>query len=337
MIEEFSGQFIKIKNYCQEHNLISRRTVVIIALSGGIDSIYLLYFFIWLQQRKIYNLDLVAAHLNHQIREEADRDQTFVEKLCSELNVPLFVNKVDVPFLAEQRQKGEEEAGRFARYTFFAELVEKMQKDKSYTGCDIKVALGHHQDDLAESVVLNIGRGTGLAGLSTLRIQENYLIRPLLCVSKQEIKELVAEKNWKWVEDHTNQSDFYLRNRIRNHLLPVWSEIVGYEIKPVIARMANNLNEAEDALLWTKNKIFSECLLEETNLSLKKIKQLPRALFKQVIDQWIQSIQPDKILSHSQFEQIWQIVHGEHGNKLINIGDDVKIKRYKSRLILLLE
>ncbi|HHT25581.1 MAG TPA: tRNA lysidine(34) synthetase TilS [Clostridiaceae bacterium] len=337
MIEEFSGQFIKIKNYCQEHSLISQRTVVIVALSGGIDSIYLLYFFIWLQQRNVYQLELVAAHLNHQIREEADRDQTFVEKLCSELNVPLFVKKVDIPVLAEQRQKGEEEAGRFARYAFFAELAEKIQKEQSYVGHDIKVALGHHQDDLAESVVLNIGRGTGLAGLSTLRIKENYLIRPLLCISKQEIQELVAEQNWQWVEDHTNQSDLYLRNRIRNHLLPVWSETVGYDIKPVIARMAYNLNEAEDALLWTKNKIFPECQIEETILALKKVKRLPRALFKQVIDQWIQSKIPDKILSYSQFEQLWQIVHGEHGNKLIDIGDGIGIKRYKSRLILLLE
>ncbi|NLJ70800.1 MAG: tRNA lysidine(34) synthetase TilS [Clostridiaceae bacterium] len=337
MIEEFSGQFIKIKNYCEEHNLISQRTVVIVALSGGIDSIYLLHFFIWLQQRKVYNLDLVAAHLNHQIREEADRDQAFVEKLCSELNIPLFTKRVDVPSLAEQRQKGEEEAGRFARYTFFAELVENMQKEKSYTDYDIKVALGHHQDDLAESVVLNIGRGTGLAGLSTLRIQENYLIRPLLCISKREIKELVTEQNWQWVEDHTNQSDFYLRNRIRNHLLPVWSETVGYEIKPLIARMAYNLNEAEDALFWTKNKVFHECIIEETILSLKKVKQLPRALFKHVIDQWVQSKVPGKMLSHSQFEQLWQIVHGEHGNKLINVGDGIKIKRYKARLMLLQE
>ncbi|NLM19218.1 MAG: tRNA lysidine(34) synthetase TilS [Clostridiaceae bacterium] len=337
MIEEFSGQFVKIKNYCQEHNLISQRTVVIVALSGGIDSIYLLYFFIWLQQRNISKLDLVAAHLNHHIREEADRDQAFVEKLCSELNVPLFIKKVNVPSLAQQRQKGEEEAGRFARYAFFTELVENMQKDKSYAGYDIKVALGHHQDDLAESVVLNIGRGTGLAGLSTLKIQENHLVRPLLCVSKQEIQELVAEQNWQWVEDRTNQSDFYLRNRIRNQLLPVWNETVGYDIKPLIARMAYNLSETEEALLWMGDKIFSECLLGETMLSLKKVKQLPRAIFKQTVDQWVQSKKPDKILSHSQFEQLWQIVHGEHGNKLINIGDGIEIKRYKSRLILQLE
>ncbi|HHU53768.1 MAG TPA: tRNA lysidine(34) synthetase TilS [Clostridiaceae bacterium] len=337
MIEEFSGQFIKIKNYCQEHNLINKRTVVIIALSGGIDSIYLLHFFIWLQQRNIYKMDLVAAHLNHQIREEADQDQAFVVNLCSELNIPLYVKKVNIPVLAEQRQKGEEEAGRYARYAFFAELVEQIKTDKLYTDHDIKVALGHHQDDLAESVVMNIGRGTGLAGLSTLRIQENYLIRPLLCVSKREICELVADQNWSWVEDHTNQSDYYLRNRIRNQLLPLWSETVGYDIKPIIARMAHNLNEAEDTLLWIENKIFKDCLMEETILSLRKVKQLPRALFKQVIDHWVQSKISDKILSHSQFEQLWQIVHGEHGNKSINIGDNVRIKRYKSRLILLSE
>jgi len=163
------------------------------------------------------------------------------------------------------------------------------------------------------------------------------LVRPLLCVSKQEIQELVAEQNWQWVEDRTNQSDFYLRNRIRNQLLPVWNETVGYDIKPLIARMAYNLSETEEALLWMGDKIFSECLLGETMLSLKKVKQLPRAIFKQTVDQWVQSKKPDKILSHSQFEQLWQIVHGEHGNKLINIGDGIEIKRYKSRLILQLE
>ena len=177
MIEEFSGQFVKVRNYCLEHSLIEDSTLVILALSGGIDSIYLLYFLIWLKQRKIIDFEIKAAHLNHQIRMEADQDQAFVENICANNNIDIFTKKMNIPDLAKQRQHGVEEAGRFASHQFFSELVDEFKNNKIYQNYKIKVALGHHQDDLAESVLMNIGRGTGLAGLSTLKIEENFYIR----------------------------------------------------------------------------------------------------------------------------------------------------------------
>ncbi|NLN52471.1 MAG: tRNA lysidine(34) synthetase TilS [Clostridiaceae bacterium] len=333
MIEEFSGKFIKIKNFCQDNNLIQDSDLVIIGLSGGIDSVFLFYFLLWLQQRKFVEFDLIAAHLNHQIRKEADQDQAFVEQLCQKYSIPLISKNVDIPGLAKQRKSGEEEAGRYARQQFFSELIADYRSKPDYLDSKIKVALGHHQDDLAESVVLNIGRGTGLSGLSTLKASENFYIRPLLDTSKAQIMNLAQMQAWEWVEDQTNTSEQYLRNRIRHQLLPLWNEIVGYNINPLIARLANNLNQDELALIWAGEEAYKSCLLDKNQLSLGKLRRLPQSIFKFVIDQWLQTRNQTKILSFAQTEQLWKIVQGEHGNKLLDLGEGIIVKRYRQRLI----
>lgn len=333
MIEEFSGKFIKIKNFCQDNNLIRNSDLVIIGLSGGIDSVFLFYFLLWLQQRKFVEFDLIAAHLNHQIRKEADQDQAFVEQLCQKHGIPLICKNVDIPSLAKQRKSGEEEAGRYARQQFFSELIADYRSKPNYLDSEIKVALGHHQDDLAESVVLNIGRGTGLSGLSTLKASENFYIRPLLDTAKEQILNLAQMQAWEWVEDQTNTSEQYLRNRIRHQLLPLWNEIVGYNINPLIARLANNLNQDELALIWAGEEAYKSCLLDKNQLSLGKLRRLPQSIFKFVIDQWLQTRNQTKILSFAQTEQLWKIVQGEHGNKFLDLGEGIIVKRYRQRLI----
>ena len=360
MIQEFSGQFVKLKNFCLEEGLIQEDSLIVLALSGGVDSVCLAYFLLWLQERGTFkNIRVVAAHLNHMIRPgAAETDQAFVTDLCGQLGLELRVRQVDVPALARERQMGLEEAGRFARYQFFNDLILDLTKhhaEKKDQTPDLEdgqraiVLLGHHRDDLAESVVMNLGRGSGLSGLTTLKAKQGIYRRPLLILSKSEILQLAKDQGWTWCEDQTNESDDYLRNRIRHDLLPTWTDVVGYDVRPVLARLSCNLADAEEGLTWAGQEAYSHCLRGPgpANFSLKELRKLPAAVLKLVLDQALALSQRTdladdltlpigmgKALTALQHRQIWQIIHGDHGNKLIDIGDGLAFRRSGRRLML---
>lgn len=361
MIQEFSGQFVKLKNFCQEEDLIQDDSLIVLALSGGVDSVCLAYFLVWLRERAIFpKLRLLAAHLNHQIRPgAADADQAFVRDLCRKLDLELRVRQVDVPALARERQMGLEEAGRFARYQFFNDLITDLtghhleKVDRAGEAGDSQraiVVLGHHRDDLAESVVMNLGRGSGLSGLTTLKAKQGIYRRPLLILAKSEILQLAKDQAWSWCEDLTNESGDYLRNRIRHDLLPTWSEVVGYDVSPVLARLSHNLTDAEEGLVWAGQEAYRNCLLGPgpASFSLKGLRNLPAAVLKLLLDQALAlSLETglgenrplpagsSKTLTALQHKQVWQIIHGDHGNKLVDIGDGLAFRRSGRRLDLI--
>ena len=158
-------------------------------------------------------IKVFAFHMNHGIRgAEADRDERFVMELCERLNIPLTVAHEKVEEYAAERGLSGEEAGRILRYHHLGETAEKYQ-------C-AKIAVAHHEDDDAETVLLNLFRGRGLAGLSGIRPVRENIIRPLLCVSRKEIEGYLNEQELSWCEDSTNKENDYTRNKIRNELLP---------------------------------------------------------------------------------------------------------------------
>ena len=139
-------------------------------------------------------------------------DEQFVGELCKQLEIPLTVAHEKVETYAEEHGLSGEEAGRILRYRHLEETAERYQ-------C-AKIAVAHHEDDDAETVLLNLFRGSGLAGLSGIRPVRGKIIRPLLCVSRKEIEEYLKEQGFSWCEDSTNRENDYTRNKIRNELLP---------------------------------------------------------------------------------------------------------------------
>lgn len=182
---------------------------VLIALSGGADSVCLLYVLRALSRR--LDIALGAAHVNHMLRgEEADRDEGFVRELCRELDIPLFVAHVDVAAQARAQKCGVEEAGRAARYAFFDQTAER----ESYT----HIATAHTADDNAETIVMMALRGAGVEGLSGIRPVNGRVVRPLLEVSRAEVEDYLGDAPYQ--TDSTNRHTDYTRNRIRLELLP---------------------------------------------------------------------------------------------------------------------
>ena len=201
----------KVLRFMRNKHMTDRGDGVLAAVSGGADSVCLLLLLNGMAAE--LGIRVFAFHMNHGIRgEEADRDEQFVGELCKQLEIPLTVAHEKVEIYAEEHGLSGEEAGRILRYRHLEETAERYQ-------C-AKIAVAHHEDDDAETVLLNLFRGSGLAGLSGIRPVRGKIIRPLLCVSRKEIEEYLKEQGFSWCEDSTNRENDYTRNKIRNELLP---------------------------------------------------------------------------------------------------------------------
>ena len=202
----------QFKAYINRYNLIVEGEKVILALSGGIDSMVLADL---LLKTKV---QFVAAHCNFRLREEeSDGDEKFVRDFCENKDIQCFVKHFETEKLAKEQGLSIEMAARDLRYAWFEELRQQLGYDK--------IAVAHHADDQAETFFINLLRGAGLRGLKGMVPQNGVIIRPLLWASREQIRQYAVESQIVWREDHTNAESVYLRNKIRNQLLPVFDEL----------------------------------------------------------------------------------------------------------------
>ena len=205
----------KVRTAVYEHNLFEEGDRVIAAVSGGPDSVVLLYILAELALELKFTLR--AAHLDHMIRgAEAGADARFVEQLAEKMGIPVTVDRVDVPALQKKKKLSPEDAARRARYEFLFRLAEEVSASK--------IALGHHADDQAETVLLHLLRGAGPEGLAGMEYRSGRLCRPLLGVRRQEVLDFCKEKGLTYRTDSTNRDTIYLRNRVRLELIPLLAE-----------------------------------------------------------------------------------------------------------------
>ena len=195
------------------HMLPPSGGVMLVAVSGGRDSVCLLHYLAAMPR----DFTVAAAHLNHGQRPTAGRDVDFVRQLCRELDVPLTVERADVPALARERGVGLEEAGRMARYDFFRRTADRLGAQR--------IATAHHAADQAETVVLNLVRGTGMQGLAGIPPVRGRIVRPLLETSREEIETYLEIHRLSHVEDETNRDTALRRNLLRREVMPRLAEL----------------------------------------------------------------------------------------------------------------
>lgn len=237
-----------VRQYIAQYKLLSRGNTVIVTLSGGSDSVALLCVLHHL------GYDCVAAHCNFSLRgEESDRDEAFVRRHCEKKEIPLRVIRFDTRAYASEHHLSIEMAARTLRYEWFEALRAE------YAAQDIAVA--HHRDDSVETVLLNLIRGTGIHGLCGIRPRNGYIVRPLLCVSRQDILDYLSHIGETYVTDSTNLEDAFTRNKIRLRLLPLMEEI-NPSVKESIQRTASYLDQAaviyDRAIDEGKNRVTTE-------------------------------------------------------------------------------
>lgn len=278
---------------CQDRALVRKGDTVLIGLSGGPDSVCLTHL-LYQNQDKL-GIKLHLAHLNHQLRPEANREEDWVRKLAASLGLPLTVKKVKVKELAASRKMSLEEAARQARYEFFDRLAAKIQADK--------IALAHTADDQAETVLLWLIRGAGSGGLRGIPWQRGKIIRPLLGTNKSEILADLKKHKLSYCQDQSNLKLDFTRNKIRQQLLPYLAKL-NPRIKENLWRTAEILAE-EDLLL---EELTGQAKLR-IGRNLAKLTALSPALQRRILRQSIGRKKGDlKDISFGHVEKIRQML-----------------------------
>lgn len=253
----------QVKEYIIEYHMIRPGQTVLAGVSGGMDSMVMLHMLKRLQ--KEMGFLLAAVHVNHGIRgEEAMRDERLVEKTCREWGIREKSFFYDVPALARGQKKGVEEAAREVRKDAFRRAFEEISPRKRGKWPDgACVALAHNREDLAETMLHNLARGTGLRGISTMRPTGDGIIRPVLCLGREEIAEYAKKHGIVSVTDSTNLSDAYTRNRIRHHILPALQQAVNGKAAEHMAQTAVWAAQAEDYLSRQGAKLLAQTSRED--------------------------------------------------------------------------
>lgn len=202
--------FIKAHNFIQEHALIAHHDTIIIGLSGGPDSVFLLHFLNSL--KKEYELHLIAAHLNHEWRPDAHKDVVFCQEVAHNLGIEYVSKRAQDISLQRPSSDSLEEHGRLLRRQFFEECAQKYGA--------ARIALGHHRDDHYATFFIRLLRGASITGLAGIWPKSGTYIHPLLGLSKQEILSYLHEHTITYLNDPTNEHDAFLRNSIRSHVIP---------------------------------------------------------------------------------------------------------------------
>ncbi len=238
----------RVSAYIKKFHMIDPGEKLLVGLSGGADSVCL--FLMLLSLREEMGFSVEAVHVNHCMRDSAKRDEDFVRALCAEKEIPLHVYEVDVQDVSKQQGLSPEEAGRNVRYECFLQTMEK-------TGA-CKVAVAHHKNDQAETMLFHLIRGSGMEGMAGIKPVRGQVIRPLLCLEKAQIESYLSEQGQAYMTDETNASTQYSRNRMRHEVLPVLEDMCKGATQHM-ATAAETLREISDYLQGQIHTAVQEC------------------------------------------------------------------------------
>lgn len=267
----------QVYQYIKKEDMVRQGDTVLVGVSGGADSVCLIYVLSILKER--LGINLLAVHIHHGIRgEEADRDAEYVKELCNRLNIECDVVYIDVPAMAKLRHLTEEEAGRIARYECFSSYAE--------SGRAQKIAVAHNKNDNAETILFNLFRGSGIRGLGGIQPVRDCIIRPLLNIERKDIEEYIEDLGINYCTDSTNLTEDYTRNKIRRNIL-------GYAVKEIndgtvdnIVQAGYRLSEAEEYLSCEAEKIFdNNATVKQGEIIINNsyLRELPLIMRKYVI------------------------------------------------------
>lgn len=249
----------KVKKYIKENHLIESGETIVVGVSGGPDSICMLTILEKLQ--KELNFQMVVAHINHGIRESALADEEYVKKVCEQKEIPIYIKKENIKDIAQEEKMGIEEAGRMVRYSFFEEIMKKMNAQK--------IATAHNLNDQAETILMNLFRGSGINGLKGIEKNRNgKYIRPLINCSRKEIEEYCEKNNLKPRIDETNQENIYTRNKIRNICIPYIEKEFNPNIIKTLVRLSDIVTEEANYMEAVTEEEYKNLLLKEEKMEI---------------------------------------------------------------------
>lgn len=305
----------KVKKTIEKFNLIKDEDKVVVGVSGGPDSICLLNV---LHELK-YNI--CVAHINHGLRENAVIDEKFVTDFCECINVPCFVKRVKL----KENLSGMtlEEAGRKVRYDFFHEIMEK-------ENCT-KIATAHNSNDNAETVIMNIIRGSGMSGLKGIEpIRDDVIVRPLIECTRKEIEKYCLNKNLNPRHDESNDEAIYTRNKIRLELIPYIEKNINSNVVSNINRMSEIISDEERFIKEQVNISYEACKVKEFDdklvCNLKEFNKLDNVIKRRLIIKFIIKVLGNaKDIERVHIEDILKLCSNNIGKKYTMPNKHIKV------------
>lgn len=326
----------QVKNYIDKYSMIQESESVIVGISGGADSVCLLSMlkrYFYEQNGEGYYSRLKAVHVHHGIRgTEADRDMDFVREFCENQGIELYIRYYDVPAYSKEQRISCEEAGRILRYQAMQEIAEQMDN-----GQNVKIAVAHNNNDNAETVLHNLCRGAGLKGMGGIAPMIGTIIRPLLCLSRDDIEKYLFQNKISYIVDSTNLQEAYTRNKIRLRVLPYLQSEINPKSMEHINSAAENIREAEVYLEKITNQMYENIVYTDNNcICIRKepISQMEPYICKRIIRQAIGRISGSlKDITQSHVEDILDLIKRETG-KYIYLPYSILARNDYERLIL---
>jgi tRNA(Ile)-lysidine synthase len=320
----------KVKKVIENYHMISSGDRVLVAVSGGPDSVALLAILHKLAPE--LGVSLVVAHLNHGLRPEADAEEQFVRELCLSMGLPMESGRAYILELSRSQGRSVEDMARAVRYSFLDEAADRVHADR--------IALGHHLHDQAETVLMNLLRGSGPEGLKGMTpVRNRRYIRPLLHTSRGEIREFLAGEGLSFVVDHSNEDPKYLRNRIRHELLPLLDRQFKTGIERILARTAEITGREDDFMQDQVRLVLSEWEILDSTLNLcldiSKLRALHEALARRIIKTLLERFSPDdKGVFHSHIQAVIDLALLGKPSGRLHLPFAVEAKRDYGRLLL---
>ena len=312
----------KILNTIKTYNLIEKNDTVLVAVSGGPDSMCLLNSLIDLKEKIDIN-KIAVAHVNHMLREEADDETQYVKDYCKKNNIECFVKYVNINEVSKKEGISTEAAGRNERYCFFEEIAKKIKANK--------IALAHNYNDNAETVLMHFLRGSGISGLSGIKpYRENLYIRPIIECSREEIEEYCKKKKLDPKIDKTNSESIYTRNKIRNELIPYIEENYNSNIITALNRLSEVVREEEQYMDKMIRKEYLNIVLnEEENeiiVDLKEFNKLDLVIKQREILYIIKKLFGSaQDIEKIHIDDIIKLANNNIGNKYLKPNKKIKV------------
>lgn len=298
---------------------------VILGVSGGADSMCLLFVLHSLMEK--WQLKLTAVHIHHSLRDQAaDADQAFVVDYCKKLGIQCICRQGDIRQLAENWHMSLEEAGRKFRYMCFEDIANECKGDV--------IAVAHHKDDLAETVLFNLFRGSWLKGLGGIAPVRGQIIRPLLCVTRKEIEETLAKENISYCIDATNLETDYTRNKIRLDILPEITKHINTNAVEHISRSAEATRAANEYIEQCAKSQLEAMKNQQGDIDIEKLKQQPEIIQNEIVRLWFyEKTGKLKDITWVHIESMRQLIDKADG-KAVDLPYNIKAIRKGPWLVL---
>lgn len=315
----------KVLETIKRYNLIENGDRLVLGVSGGPDSICMLNVLNDIRNDKNLHMefDIIVAHVNHLIRKEAIEDEKFVEVFCKKIDVPFYSKSIDVQKIANNSKIGTEEAGRNARYEFFDEILENTNSNK--------IAIAHNKNDKVETMIMNMLRGSGIAGLKGIEpIKNNKYIRPLIECERFEIEQYCTVNNIDARIDRTNFENVYTRNKIRNVVIPYIKQEFNPNIIQTMDRLSELVKEEDEYLENTVKNKYKELIIEEKEkqfvMDLKGFNKQEKVIKSRLLLYTISRLLgTTKGIEKIHIEDVIKLCNNNIGNKYLTPNKNIKI------------